>query len=161
MVHPPSLSQLNSDMKILIVEDNDIKFNILRSWFEERFAGSDIQRASSYQSGVRSILKNEYDWVILDMTLPPADELSEVLNREPLTFGGELVLREVSRRKVKPRIIVVSQYKTFLRNEEAVSFEKLREELLSDYEELVVDCVRLEADRVDWKVAIEKIICNK
>lgn len=145
-------------MNILFVEDNDIKFRVVERWLNERFPGNDLARAASYQSGVRAALKGGHDWVLLDMTLPVNDEQNGMLSREPLTFGGESVLREIARKKVKSRVIVVSQYKTFVRDESVVSFEQLRSELLAAYPDHVVDCIYLETGSMTWKVELEKYL---
>lgn len=75
-------------MRILIVEDDDIKCELLSSFFKEELADLSLVRAASYQAGVSQLTTETFDLVLLDMTLPVSDlELSPV-GMEWLTFGG-------------------------------------------------------------------------
>lgn len=145
-------------MKLLIIEDNDLKYELLSAFIRDHLQQSECVRACSYQSGVSRLVKEGYDLVLLDMTLPVSDlELSPV-GMDWLNFGGQLVLRECKRRRVSAKIIVISQYKTFVRDNEEVSFEKLREEILEQHQELVAGCVHLDRAADNWRQEILQLI---
>lgn len=144
-------------MKALLIEDDDLKFELLAGFFKEDARADVLVRAASYQAGIAKLVEETFDLVLLDMTLPVSDlELSPV-GMEWLTFGGQLVLRECKRRKVSARIVVVSQYKAFVRDNEEVSFEQLREEIMQQYRELVVGCVHLDRAADNWRQEILKL----
>lgn len=141
-------------MKVLIIEDDDIKCDLLSSFLKEETAAPSLVRAASYQAGVTQLTKETFDLVVLDMTLPVSDlELSPV-GMEWLTFGGDLVLRECKRRKIAARIVVVSQYKTFVRDNEEVSFDQLKAEIAQQHQDLVLGCVHLDRGAENWKQEI-------
>lgn len=145
-------------MKILLIEDDNLKYELLAGFIKDSIQSVVILRAASYQAGVSRLSVESFDFVLLDMTLPVSDlELSPV-GMEWLTFGGQLVLRECKRRRVAARIVVVSQYKTFVRDNEEVSFEQLRDEILQQNEGLVVGCVRLDRAADNWKQEILRLI---
>lgn len=80
-------------MNVLIVEDDDIKFDLLSGFFKEDMPGASLARAASYQAGVLQLTTKAFDVVLLDMTLPVSDlELSPV-GMEWLTFGGACASR--------------------------------------------------------------------
>lgn len=146
-------------MRILIVEDDDIKCELLSSFFKEELADLSLVRAASYQAGFSQLTTETFDLVLLDMTLPVSDlELSPV-GMEWLTFfwGGELVLRECKRRKIEARIVVVSQYKTFIRDNEEVSFDQLKAEIAQQHNGLVLGCVHLDRAAENWRQEILKL----
>jgi len=147
-------------MKVLVIEDDDLKFELLAGFFKEDARGDVLVRAASYQSGIMKLVEETFDLVLLDMTLPVSDlELSPV-GMEWLTFGGQLVLRECKRRKLSARIVVVSQYKAFVRDNEEVSFEQLRDEILLQNQELVIGCVHLDRAADNWRQEILNLICK-
>ena len=141
-------------MRVLVIEDDDLKFELLTTFFKEDLHADELVRAESYQAGIEKLVKHHYDLVLLDMTLPVSDlELSPV-GMEWLTFGGQLVLRECKRRKVSAKIVVISQYKAFVRENEEVSFDQLNEEILLQYQGLVVGCVHLDRAADNWRQEI-------
>lgn len=146
-------------MDILVVEDNDIKFDLVEGVLRSVIAAETIviRRASSYQSGVSALVNGRYHCVVLDMTLPVYDQVHAVVAAEELTFGGELVLREVARRQLPARFIVLSQYDKFWRNGVEVTFGQLRLELMRKYPS-VLGCVRLDSSSVEWKDQIATFI---
>jgi len=145
-------------MKVLIIEDDDLKFDLLEGFFRGEMPTAVLVRASSYQTGVEKLVKDIFDLVVLDMTLPVSDlELSPV-GMEWLTFGGQFILRECMRRKLSAKIVVVSQYKAFVRDNEEVSFAQLRDELMRQYHELVIGCVHLDRAADNWRQDILNLI---
>lgn len=60
-------------MKILIVEDQWVKANNLRSFLEKEYDGIVVDIARSYQSGLEKSFGGDYDMLLLDMTLPNYD----------------------------------------------------------------------------------------
>jgi CheY-like chemotaxis protein len=148
-------------MKILGVEDNDFKFGLIRDFCAEMQQKVFLKRAASYQSGVEELVGSDYDFVLLDMSLPVSDISSSPVGNEMLTFGGEYILREISRRKIDVKVIVFTQYSSFIRGQEEVSFATLKTELLSRFGDRVVGCVRLDRDTSAWKTEIRSLLDNE
>lgn len=145
-------------MKVLVIEDDDLKFELLAGFFKEDTCADVLVRAASYQAGIAKLVEDTFDFVLLDMTLPVSDlELSPV-GMEWLTFGGQLVLRECKRRRLSARVVVVSQYKAFVRDNEEVSFEQLRYEIMQLHQDLVVGCVHLDRAADNWRQEILNLI---
>lgn len=145
-------------MNVLVIEDDDIKFELLVGFFADFMLGALIDRAASYQSGVTKLVQQDFDFVLLDMSLPVSDLSLSPVGMEWLTFGGQYILRECARRKVSAKIVIVSQYKTFVRNNEEVSFEQLKDEILQQHEERVIGCVFLDRTADNWKQEIFNLI---
>lgn len=145
-------------MKTLLIEDDDLKYELLAGFFREEFPAASIARAASYQAGITRLIEDAFDLVLLDMTLPVSDLEQSPVGVEWLTFGGELVLRECKRRKVSARVIVVSQYKSFVRDNEEVSFDRLKEEILQHHQGLVIGCVHLDRSADNWRLEIFNLV---
>ena len=57
-------------MKILIIEDSELKRKDIERFLKENFPDADVTTAASYSSGLRKAYKGEFDVVILDNSLP-------------------------------------------------------------------------------------------
>lgn len=64
------------------------------------------------------------------------------------------MLRECKRRKIEARIVVVSQHKTFTRDNEEVSFDQLKAEIAQQHNGLVLGCVHLDRAAENWRQEI-------
>lgn len=145
-------------MRFLLIEDDDLKFELLVGFFDEHLPTGEIVRAASYQAGVSKLAKESFDFVLLDMSLPVSDLAQSPVGMEWLTFGGQCILRECARRKVSARIAVISQYKTFVRDNEEVSFDQLKSEILQQHQGLVVGCVHLDRAANNWRLELLNLI---
>jgi CheY-like chemotaxis protein len=145
-------------MRILIIEDNDIKYGLVKDCLSEIDQSIGTQRACSYQSGLETLSKDSFDFIILDMTLPVYDVAHSLVVMDVLTFGGELILRETERKNILAKFIVLSQYNTFIRKNKEVTFSELKTELMEKYGRSVLGCVRLDSSSVHWKNEITILI---
>jgi CheY-like chemotaxis protein len=141
-------------MNILLIEDDDLKLGLIDRALKTVTPAPEIVRAASYQAGVERLVKGKFDYVLLDMSLPVSDLAHSPVGMEWLTFGGQLILRECARRNIQSKFIVVSQFNTFIRDNEEVSFAQLKEEIFNQYPNLVIGCVRLDRGADNWKEEI-------
>lgn len=63
-------------MKILIIDDNEDILQLLK--FLMNSTGQDVNTANNGKLGLKMILKNEYDLVLLDLTMPEFSGFSVV-----------------------------------------------------------------------------------
>ena len=84
-------------MKVLIIEDDKLKFDLLLGFLEVYIGNLKVTRAASYQSGVTLLLGEKFDLVFLDVTLPVSDLDDSPVGMKFITFGAEAILRESRR----------------------------------------------------------------
>ena len=94
--------------KVLLIEDDDVKAKDLSAFIEKELH-CEIDRKDSITTGLR-VIRNQYDYIILDMSLPRFSENS-LRNFEP--FGGLEIIKEIERKQIQTNIIVVTQYALF------------------------------------------------
>ncbi|WP_438482567.1 hypothetical protein [Oleiharenicola lentus] len=145
-------------MKILVIEDSQIKFNLIRGFVAEKYPHATVIRGDSYNSGIIALHEASYDIVLLDMTLSVYDSKHGGIAIEDMTFGGEEILKEARRKKIPAKFIVITQYDAFPRNEKEVSFTELSAELKKEFPSLVLGCVRLDASSTNWKQEISNFL---
>ncbi|MBC2853536.1 response regulator transcription factor [Cetobacterium sp. 2G large] len=118
-------------MKILIIEDDDNKYKNISRVLLKYFPLESITLKKSYNSGLREILKIEYDLILLDMSLPIYEnEKSNSLEIKP--FTGIDILNQMKRYQKKIRTIVVTQFEIFSTSRgrgEEISITELRKKL--------------------------------
>lgn len=93
--------------KILVVEDDDFKLVQLEE--ELRDFGL-VTRVQSVRDAVVSVLRNEYELVILDMALPTFTRSLLSPGGTAQAQGGMEVVRALRSRKSQTPVIIVSQY---------------------------------------------------
>src|SRR5688572_11886351 len=101
-------------MKILIVEDDENKRNQLINFIKDEFPETDIKTAKSMQSGLRTIINEKFDLVLLDMTMPTFDiDVNEVTGGRPQPYAGREILRQMRRRNLETPVLVITQFDRF------------------------------------------------
>lgn len=145
-------------MNVLLIEDDDLKCEIVLGFLKSIPGISDVTRAASYQSAVECLVKSMFDIVVLDMTLPVSDLSQSPVGNEFFTFGGRLVLRECVRRKINAKFLVLTQYSTFVSDEKEIPFEQMKSELLAQFPNLVAGCVRLDRATLAWQSELAELL---
>lgn len=114
-------------MKVLLVEDDvakrkDLYLQLVASFGEH---GKDcvITEKESLRSAWRALCADEFDLLILDMSLPSSDISDDSAPNEPESFAGREILDQMRLRRIHTPVIVVTQYRTFERG--TVSLEEL------------------------------------
>ncbi len=108
--------------KILVVEDDALKGRQIVNFTKSINNNIIITQKGALNSGLIELTKNEYDLVILDMSLPTFDN-NESEHFQP--YGGLLFLDEVKRKKYKVPVVIVTQYASFGEGEGETTLEEI------------------------------------
>ena len=86
-------------MRILIVEDERGKENNIINFIRDTFGNALVEVRHSVTTGIIAIRQNDFDYVLLDMSLPlfDFDDMKYSEGNEFETFGGNAVLDEIDR----------------------------------------------------------------
>lgn len=116
--------------KVLVVEDDDSKANEIIGFVKSINNNVNISRKESLNSALVDIVKNIYDLIILDMSLPTFDK-NETENFKP--FGGLMFLSEVKRKRYTFPVVIVTQYAAFGEGSNEKSIEQLDAKCKKEY----------------------------
>ena len=116
-------------MKILIIEDDNNKLNAISDTLDT-CDGLEIEHQKSYHSGIKALLNNYYDLLLLDMSMPAYDAMDREAGGRPLPLAGRDILFQLRRRKIQIRVIVVTQFEDF----DGLSLSELDKELASEFQ---------------------------
>jgi DNA-binding NarL/FixJ family response regulator len=105
-------------MKILLIEDNEHKKNLLLSFIKEEFSDIEVELKKSYNSGLRELIKNDdYSLILLDMSLPNYDIAPGESGGDFESLAGKYLLNEMYRRDININVVIVTMYKDYVDKE--------------------------------------------
>lgn len=107
------------EVKILLVEDDRNKANTIASFLQDTYPEMDIEHAMSYQSGIEKAMSNQYDLLLLDMSIPNYDIEGTGSSEDTLKNGGELIIYELLDEGIDFDCTIITQYETI--NDEPLS----------------------------------------
>jgi len=126
-------------MNILIVEDDLDKQNDIVATISEHFLGVSFEIASALTSGLQKLIFNKkIDLVILDMSMPSFEPSSDdPSGGTPESFAGLEFLEQMQLRGIAVPVVIVTQFVTFGRGSSLKKFDSLKEQIESDYCDLL------------------------
>ncbi|SCY43066.1 response regulator [Lysinibacillus fusiformis] len=138
-------------MRILIIEDDQNKRKQLVQYLNEIFNKPLLEYRLSYKSGLKEIISENYDLIILDMSMPTFDITNSESGGKPLPFAGKEILRQMKRRGICVPTIVVTQFERFGDYERSLNLEELKKELEEEYEGIYLDTVYYNPASSSWR----------
>lgn len=144
-------------MRILIVEDDAFKLTRIKAVVENMAEGEPIADAASLQAAMDKLSREHFDVVLLDMALPShsGEPGSSDIYSQPV--GGLDVLLYLSFNERKEKVVILTQYPTVEYDREHVPLNKLREKLISDDIENVLDAVFFSQDG-SWEPKVSQAL---
>lgn len=136
-------------MKGLVIEDDEIKASKIINFFNEGFQHFELEHRKSYQSGIKRIFEKDYDFILLDMSIPTYDQDMGNFSGKPRNFGGRDILKEMKRHQKASTVLVVTQYNEF--DGGSISINQLDEELSQKYPKLYKGYVIYKSGQTDWE----------
>lgn len=146
------------DMKMLIIEDDVNKIKQLREFVENNYKQIDISEAMSYQSGMESVLELQHDIILLDMSLPTYDVTKHEKGGRPRSFGGRDILREIKRRKILSKAIIVTQFEDFKDEKESKDLKTLKYQLSREFCENYIGAVFYQPSAIEWQSELKSLL---
>lgn len=143
-------------MKGLLIEDDPIKASKILHFLTENFAAYRLLHRKSYQSGIKQIFEEDFDFILLDMSIPTYDQDQGNFSGKPRNFGGRDILKEMKRNKKMSKVLVVTQYNEF--DGGSLSIKELDTQLLENFPELYVGYIYYKSGQTDWEDNLFKFI---
>jgi DNA-binding NarL/FixJ family response regulator len=100
-------------MKILIIEDSDYKTRGITGLLATMELNANIMVEKSFQSGMKKLMEEKPELVILDMALPTSDPMKGESESRNRPFGGEELIREIELENINTKVIVLTQFDQF------------------------------------------------
>lgn len=147
-------------MRVLVIEDDEFKAKQIVPFLNAELEHAEISVARSVTGGVRALTGNQFDVIVLDMSLPTYDVGPGEPGGRSQGFGGKEILGHLGRLGVVLPVVVLTQYRTFDSGREQYDLNKLRKMLQSEYPQTFRDIVHYNSATEQWKVDLRTSLAH-
>lgn len=144
--------------KILFIEDDKKKIDNISKYVEQQFVDLSLDIRESYQSGLRQLLKEQYDLLLLDMSMPTFEKSLEEPGGVHQKFAGHMILKEIFRKKKPVKTIVVTMFDIFPVNEQFIPLNVLSDQLRNEFSPYFLGTVFYNGQDLQWQQEIKHLI---
>lgn len=143
---------------ILFIEDNEIKAKDVNSYILSQCPGYTVTIKDSFRDGVREIMTNSYDLLLLDMSLPTWDRKDSKLGEGFERFGGITIMREMKRKKRPLPTIVITMFNEFGIGKSFIDLNQLNNHLKDEFNDFYIGYVQYISRETKWKEELHKYL---
>jgi len=143
-------------MKILIIEDDPIKLKSVTDFLKNEYQDAKIYDRMSYQSGLKLILKEGFDVVLLDMQLPNYDIKPGEDGYKHRPMAGRDILREIKRKRIPAKVMIITQYDSFGENGKTSSLEEWHTSFTADFANIYLKIIFYKPGSTSWKALLKE-----
>ena len=142
-------------MKVLCIEDQPEKLQNIKALLDE-FNFEKVEIASNYQDGMFDLWIESYNILLLDMSLPIAKKNyhKDSFN----SFAGLSVFREIKRRNLEIKVIVITGFRDFEQGTRIITYEELEKDIINKYDAYYVGYVQYDSTSMEWQVKLKEIL---
>ena len=140
-------------MKILIIEDDELKHQHLEKFVSSLIPDSVFTWRKSYQSGLKEIMANSYELVLLDMSMHIYEKTAQESGGSFETYAGRMILNEIDINEIITRVIVVTGYDVY---SDGKTLETLKIELRNEFGDFYIDTVYFIGSQDKWKTELTR-----
>ncbi len=143
--------------KILIIEDNKTKLERLKDFCARNYTGMEIVEVVSYKYAQQEVVHrgNDYDIILLDVSMPNYDQKEEENGGQPKPLAGTSILRYMLLAGVETKVVVVTMYENFV---DGVKIRQLDRNFKTMYPDIYEGYVYYSHKNSDWKKALKNIM---
>ncbi|MFW2544041.1 response regulator [Primorskyibacter sp. 2E107] len=139
----------------LLVEDESPKLAHIRKFVRESFSNISVVDARSVSSALEAIETEDFDFMLLDMSLPTFDVGQGEQGGRPQGFGGIEILRHLEMSGTNLQTIVLTGYEAFPdETGELIGLETLRNRMMDEFPLTVRQVVHFSSSLEGWKVSL-------
>lgn len=138
-------------MQILLVEDDPFKEDLLASELRSIVSGASIKVARSVQQAVGMLSGYDYDWIILDMSLPSHEIQPGGAQPVSQPSGGIEVLLELSYEGRTDPVLIMTQYPEIEFNEVFYALGRFPKALTKELDVNLKGAIYFSETDGDWR----------
>ncbi len=141
-------------MNVLIIEDDVNKLKAIVDFLSDYNSSMERTCRSSYQSGMRTLLNEKFDLLLLDMSMPIYDVANRKTGGRLLALAGRNILFQLRRRNILLPVIIITQYEDF----DGLSSADLDRELQREFPQLYRGFVYYGITQDSWKERLSTML---
>ncbi|WP_303312786.1 response regulator [Hymenobacter sp. BT730] len=148
-------------MKILLIEDDEHKWERLKNFLESTLEFPELILAKSVQEGLTSLRHFVPDLMVLDMSLPVFTYSAKEQGFQHSSYAGKDILEHLFHFDINVPVIIFTAFDRFGDDNNAVTLSELDLEFKRDYPEQYVGCVWYNSLEDGWQDELLKLINQK
>ena len=142
-------------MKVLIIEDDDLKYSHILKHCKELLPTANFKWEKSFQTGLNELLSENYDLILLDMSMHIYEKSSEESGGSFETYAGRMILSEIDINEIDTKVIVITGYDIY---NDGKTLATLKQELREEFGEFYLDTIYFIGKDEGWKSELNKLI---
>jgi CheY-like chemotaxis protein len=142
------------------VEDDENKRTQILVFLIERFSSVEVVAAESLQSGLKLIVSDQFDLILLDMTLPTFDIGIDEDGGRPRAYAGREILRQMDRRQIGTPVVVLTQFDKFGEGDDALTLPELDGRLRQAHPKTYQGAIYYSSSVEGWKEELARKITH-
>lgn len=137
--------------EILLIEDDQKKIEDIKHFMQSNFQTANVKIHESYQSGLKELIKGDFDLLLLDMSLPTwkQDEYEAVDSFEK--FGGYKIMKEMQRKKKVTKTILITMFDDFGESDASITLGQIDSMLRESFNGFYLGAVFYNSNQSNWK----------
>lgn len=150
-------------MTLLLIEDEISKERNILKFISEEVPMANVVVKKSITSGIMELRKREFDYLLLDMSLPlyDYDDVGYSEDNEFETFGGTCILDELDRKGIGSKVIVVTAFDILGEGHDQIALAQIEHNLREDYPQNFIGAVFYNTSSVEWKNNLKVLLRNR
>lgn len=146
-------------MHLLIVEDQLDKKENIEHFLIANFSEVVISDSNSLRDALKKIvLENNYDLILLDMSMPAFAPSESHYDDSPESYAGRELMEQMRLRGISIPVIIVTQYSSFEGG--SVTLEGLSKNFYKKYDNFYCGYVYYNSANEDWKKELKMKISD-
>lgn len=142
-------------MNVLIIEDDDLKYSHISKLCKEILPDAKFKWEKSFQTGLNELLDNQYDLILLDMSMHIYEKSSEESGGSFETYAGRMILSEIDINEIETKVIVITGYDIYNDGKTLIT---LKNELKEEFGDFYIDTVYFIGKDEGWKSELNELI---
>lgn len=142
---------MNRSLKILIADDTEEKINAIEEvLLNSNFLISNIEYSHSYNSTTKKLKINNFDLLILDMSMPTFDPSPNRKKSSPRALAGKDIMTKMKYRGIDIPVIIITQFDVFGRHSDAVGLDDLVDDLSLMFPNIFMGHIYYNPQSIAW-----------
>ncbi|QRN95533.1 hypothetical protein JRI60_41805 [Archangium violaceum] len=147
-------------MRILVIEDDHNKAKKICDFLREAASDANINERRAYQSGLKEAITTVPDLIVLDMTMPTYEISLAEKGGRIRPYAGREILSAIKRRKLKSKIVIVTQFESFGEGADVMTLEQLKTKLQSEFPDNYLTTIFYQPSESSWRDHLEQTLNN-
>lgn len=144
--------------KIILVEDDKKKIEDIAEFLAAYFSYTNLIVKESYQSGLRELINEKYDLLLLDMSIPTWDKSPIESGGYYEKFGGYKILKEIVRKKKPVKTILITMFDDFGESDTSITLDELNRSLRNEFDAIYKGSVFYSSKQSKWRDELKDLI---